>query len=103
MRVQLCTAPQWLKDCPITAHGPARPGLSTVTVRGVAPGTYGVIAFHDINDDGDVNQNLIGLPTEGVGFSRDARITFGAPRFADAALQVQGAVVTLDITLHFEP
>lgn len=102
MRVEICPAAEWLKGCTLAAHAPARAGLSVVTVRDVPPGVYGVIAHHDSNDDTVVNRNLIGLPTEGIGFSRDAQIRLGPPRFGDAALQIDGSTVVVPITLHFE-
>ncbi len=103
VRVQLCLRPDWLKDCALAASGPARPGVTAVTVPNVPPGQYGVVAFHDSNDNGKVDQNFIGLPTEGVGFSRGASIRLGAPRFDDAVLGIAGPRVVVPITLQFEP
>lgn len=102
VRVEICPEAQWLKGCTLSGHAPAKPGLTVVTVPGVPPGAYGITAYHDSNDNGEVDQNIIGLPTEGVGFSRDAAIRLGPPHFADAVLQVAGAAVAVDITLHFE-
>ncbi len=78
-------------------------GAVVVRVPGVPPGTYAVQVFHDVDDNGRITQNLFGIPTEGVGFSRDAPIRFGPPRFADAQIAVSGALVTIDINLKFEP
>lgn len=102
MRVEICPAPEWLKGCTITGRGPAHAGLATVTVPNVPPGDYGVIAFHDSDDDGDVNQGFLGIPSEGVGFSRDAPARFSAPRFADAVVHISGPRTVVDIILHFE-
>lgn len=102
VRVEVCPESEWLNGCTFSAHVPARQGITVVTVPGVPPGHYGVIAHHDSNDDGDVNRNFIGLPTEGIGFSRDAAIRLGPPHFSDAVLDVAGASVSVDITLHFE-
>lgn len=104
VRVALCVVEQWLKpNCMLGARAPAHRGVVTVTVRDVQPGTYGVLAHHDRNDDGEVNRNFVGLPIEGIGFSRDAPMRFGPPRFADAALQVAAKGAVIDVTLHFEP
>lgn len=102
MRVELCQEAEWLQGCAISAQAPARPGLSTVTVPDVPPGVYGVIAHHDSDGDGEVNRNFLGLPTEGIGFSRDAQIRFGPPRFGDAALRIGGDRAVVPVTLHFE-
>ena len=102
VRVEVCPEREWLNGCTLSAHAPARQGVTVITVPGVSPGHYGIIAHHDSNDDGDVNRNFLGLPTEGIGFSRDAAIRLGPPRFSDAVLEVAGPAVTLDVTLHFE-
>ena len=104
VRVALCVAEQWLKpNCTRLARAPAYHGVVTVTVRDVPPGTYGVLAHHDRNDDGEVNRNFVGVPIEGIGFSRDAPMRFGPPHFADAAMQVSATGAVIDVTLHFEP
>lgn len=56
---------------------------------GLAPGVYAVAAFHDEDRDGDLNTNLLGMPTEGYGFSNEARGTFGPPGFDAAAFTIR--------------
>lgn len=52
-------------------------------------GTYAFSLLDDLNEDEKMNFNLIGVPTEGFGFSRDAKIQFlTAPDFEDCAVQV---------------
>ncbi len=105
IRATVCSQANFLKPhCRYSARAPAGAG-GTVVVRipGVPPGTYAVQVFHDVRDNGEVARNLFGVPTEGVGFSRDAPIHFAPPRFADAQIAVSGALVTTDINLKFEP
>lgn len=103
VRALVCTRETWLTpNCNIEAKVPAHVGPVLVVVRGVPPGTYGVIAHHDADDDGDVNQNFIGIPTEGIGFSRGVRIRFSAPSFDAAATAISGPRVDLNIDLQFE-
>ena len=56
---------------------------------GLAPGEYAIAAFHDEDRDGDLNTNLLGMPTEGYGFSNEARGTFGPPGFDAAAFTIK--------------
>ena len=56
---------------------------------GLAPGDYAVAAFHDEDRDGDLNTNLLGIPTEGYGFSNEARGIFGPPGFDAAAFTIK--------------
>jgi uncharacterized protein (DUF2141 family) len=58
------------------------------TFAGLAPGTYAVSTFHDANENGSLDKNLLGLPTEKYGFSRDAARLMGPPRFEDAAFTI---------------
>lgn len=66
----------------------ARAGDSSVTLNGLAPGGYAVVAFHDENANGELDANLLGIPTEGYGFSNDARSSFGPPSYDAARVDV---------------
>jgi uncharacterized protein (DUF2141 family) len=96
--VAVCTQPQFLKtDCNYNAETPARPGTVRITVPNVPAGTYAIQAFHDENGNEKPDQNFIGIPKEGIGFSRDARISFGPPKWRDAQFihQVRPAVMRI--------
>lgn len=96
--VALCTAETFTtRTCAITGRAPAG---RDVTLRDVPPGLYAVQAIHDENGDGDLNRRLL-IPTEGVGFSRDAPMRRGPPRFEDAAVPVGPGDATLDLTMRY--
>jgi uncharacterized protein (DUF2141 family) len=69
--------------------------------HGLAPGTYAVSVFHDENSNGQLDTNLLGMPTEGVGASNDARGNFGPPKFAAAAFRFQGGRTDLTVTINY--
>jgi len=52
-----------------------------VVFDGVPPGPYAVSVHHDEDADFKMDFNLLGMPTEGYGFSRDAHAPFGPPSF----------------------
>ena len=54
----------------------------------------------DLNGNEELDRNLVGIPTEPFGFSRNARGSFGPPDYADMQFEVAGEPVTLDIELH---
>ena len=85
------------RDCAL--NGRAAAGRD-VTVRDVPPGTYAVQAIHDENGDGDLNRRFL-LPTEGIGFSRDAPMRRGPPQFSDAAIRVGPEGGTIDLTMRY--
>ena len=61
---------------------------TTLRFRNVAPGTYAIALLHDENDNGRADRALGMMPREGFGFSRDARVRMGPPRFDEAAIEV---------------
>ena len=85
IRVDVCPRARWLGDgCPWHASTPARIGVTLVTVPGVPPGDYGAQAFHDENSNDKLDTGFLGIPKEGVGFSRDAHFVPSSPRWDDA-------------------
>ncbi|MDQ3101074.1 MAG: DUF2141 domain-containing protein [Bacteroidota bacterium] len=54
----------------------------------LAPGEYGIQALHDINSNGDMDFNFLGLPQEPYGFSNDAKVNMSAPGFDQAKFTV---------------
>ncbi len=86
------------RGCAITGRAAASAGA--VVLADVPPGDYAVQAIHDEDGDGDLDRGLV-LPTEGVGFSRDAPMRRGPPRFEDAAIRVGPEGGTLTLTMRY--
>ena len=98
--IQVAVCPKELfakRGCPFTATGLAADGA--VTVRGIPPGVYAVQAFHDENGNGDLDRRAF-WPLEGLGFSRDAPMRRGPPRFGDAAMRIDGNG-TVNLTMRY--
>lgn len=68
--------------------------------RHVPPGNYAVSLFHDENSNGRLDK-LMGIPTEGFGFSHDAPVHFGPPKFDAAKVAVAGTDLTLKIKVSY--
>lgn len=63
-------------------------------------GQYGIKLYHDANGNGELDRNLMGIPSEGYGFSGN-KGSFGPPPFADAAFVVDdGSVNTTTIKVR---
>lgn len=56
----------------------------------VPAGRYAIALFHDENANGRLDKRLM-LPREGYGFSRNAPVMMGPPRFTKAAFATGGA------------
>lgn len=88
VHVDLCLQKEFLKNCQIFAEAKAVKGTTVVTIANVPPGDYAAQITYDENGNGKVDRGLFGIPKEGVGFSRDAPIRLGPPRWQDAVVAV---------------
>lgn len=63
---------------------------STVTVEFAAlpAGDYAIRFYHDVDGDGELDTNLMGIPSEPFGFSNNARGNFGPAAWADSVFTV---------------
>jgi len=104
--VDICSKDRFLEDgCRYHGEAKARTGTTEVVIDGVPPGQYAAQAFHDENGDGEINRALFGIPKEGVGFSRDARIRLGPPKWKDAVFthQARPEVIRFDFRYFMGP
>lgn len=102
VHVDICPQDKFLKDdCPYSAQAPARLGTTQVIVHDLPPGQYAAQAFHDENSNTKVDRALFGIPKEGVGFSNDARISFGPPSWKSAVFGFNGATATIGFNLRY--
>jgi uncharacterized protein (DUF2141 family) len=67
----------------------------------IAPGAYALAVIHDENMNGKLDTNWLGIPTEGYGFSNDAKALFSAPSFSVARFPYDGRTLDLTINLHY--
>lgn len=77
----------------------ARENATELLIPNVHAGEYAVAVFADMNGNGVLDSNFVGIPKEPVGVSRDAKGRFGPPKFADAAFKVGEGVTTQTITI----
>lgn len=79
------------------------PAGATVTIRftGVAPGTYAIALLHDENNNGKADRSLGMIPKEGYGFSRDAKVAMGPPKFKDAVFKHGAVTQRMSIKMRY--
>ncbi|MDA3876073.1 MAG: DUF2141 domain-containing protein [Halothiobacillus sp.] len=56
----------------------------------IPPGRYAIAVVHDENMNGKLDTNLLGIPTEGYGFSNKAKASLSAPAFSAASFKYNG-------------
>ena len=104
IRAAICTRAKFLSEsCEFDADAPAVVGVTSVTFPDIPPGAYAAQVFQDEHDDGTVHRDALGIPTEGVGFSRDAALHLKGPRFNEATFQVGEQPVRMKIRLRHLP
>jgi hypothetical protein len=80
---------------------PPRSGRDPAGGAAPAAGPYAAQAFLDENNNKEVDRALFGIPKEGVGFSNDAKIGFGPPKFADAVFTFNGPSQAIRFNLRY--
>jgi len=100
INVAVCDRERFLKQCAYSASVPAKAGETVVNVKDVPAGTWAVLAYHDENENKELDRNFIGIPKENYGFSRDAASRFGPPSFEEAAIEVRDGTTVAPIKLH---
>ncbi len=73
---------------------------ATCRFKNVPYGTYAIVSFHDENHDGKFNQNWLGMPQEGFGFSDNPSV-LKKPSFDDAKFTVAKPEVTISIKMIY--
>lgn len=56
-------------------------GGATFIFSGLKPGAYAISAYYDADSNSELNTNFFGIPSELVGFSNNAKGSFGPPSY----------------------
>ena len=91
VRLGLYTEAEYPKDNAAwiaSADVPAVGGETVVTLQNIPAGTYAIEVYQDLNSNGKMDRNFLGLPREPYGFSRDARPRLSKPDFSRVKFDV---------------
>ena len=73
-----------------------------VTFANQDAGEFAITVLHDEDSNRKLKTGLFGIPSEGVGFSRNALGTFGPPSWDDAKMKLNPAVhLTIKLRMHY--
>ncbi len=75
-----------------------KPGEQRVEFE-LAPGTYAVALYHDLNDNDKIDKYFFGYPKEPFGLSNNFRPLFAAPEFQDCAIELPAQGKSISISL----
>ena len=74
-----------------TCEGEIHGGVASCDLGALPPGRYAFAFLHDEDDDGELDRDRIGIPSEGFGFSNDASPQLGPPSFQTASFEHERA------------
>jgi uncharacterized protein (DUF2141 family) len=60
-------------------------------------GTYAFALYQDVNENGKIDKNFLGIPTEPYAFSNNARPAFKAPSFDECCFEYNEKENTVEI------
>ncbi|MBI3786896.1 MAG: DUF2141 domain-containing protein [Ignavibacteriales bacterium] len=76
-------------------------GRVRIEFDSLAYGGYAVAMYHDENDDGTLDSNFLGIPSEGYGVSNNIVHALSAPKFKEALIQLDQKEKELTINVHY--
>ena len=83
-----------------SAIRPLANGETEVAIKVPAAGQYVFAAFQDLNGNGKLDRNLLGVPTEPYGFTERPATKWRAPAFTEVATTVGGRGAALALELR---
>lgn len=95
--VSIFTKDTFMKAPPVqTQTSTITDGKATVTFSNIEPGEYGIISFHDKNDNGQIDMEATGMPTEAYGVSNNPP-SYGPPQWNDAKFTVADKPINMEL------
>lgn len=76
------------------------PNERTYSFENLVPGKYAIAVYHDRNNNGKLDTNFMGIPTEAYGFSNDVMGWFGPPEFEAASFDTKPGTNLIKIKLR---
>lgn len=75
-------------------------GTIDISFPKLPAGSYSISCFHDINGNGKLDTNFLGIPTEPYGFSNNARPKFRAPNWEETRFYLTNIAETQAVRLE---
>ncbi|MCV2358027.1 DUF2141 domain-containing protein [Paucibacter sp. TC2R-5] len=92
----------WLKKAATGVSAEAnqqKDGKLLIKLQNLPEGSLALSVFHDVNGNGQLDSNAMGMPKEPYGFSNNAAGMFGPPKFEKAVFEAK-AGARLNVQLN---
>lgn len=63
-------------------------------------GKYAIAIYHDVNDNGKLDKNYLGIPTEPYAFSNNPKVKWRSPTFAETQVEFNSQQKDLHLELN---
>ena len=74
-------------------------GFVNLTIDDLEDSEYAIAIMHDLNDNGKLDKNFLGIPTEPYGFSKNFKPILFAPTFNDCKFNLNNETKSFTIEL----
>ena len=64
-------------------------------------GKYAIAVLHDEDNNGEMTTGFLGLPREGYGYSNNAKVNFGPPKFENASFLLNKTDEEISIEIRY--
>lgn len=99
LRIQLFDSEaNWLKHAILSLEGDTSEATYECVIPDLPAGTYGIFVHQDMDGDGELDKNMMGMPTEPYAFSNDARGMFGPAKWNKASITITADQEATSIT-----
>lgn len=92
------TKANWLKKPTVRKVISTEKGLSVISID-IPFGAYAISIYQDMNKNGELDRNLIGIPREPIGFGNNYK-PFGSPKFESASIKFSASTQVQKIKLY---
>lgn len=66
----------------------------------ILPRRFAIAAYHDLDNNGELNQGLFNAPVEPYGFSNNARSVIGTPTYEQTIMERPSSPTTIEIRVY---
>lgn len=95
--------PKHFPDCsgdPLALRQTVPAGNPIIRFNGFATGAYALTLVHDENNNQRLD-TVLGIPSEGFGFSRNPAIRFGAPKFKQVVIELRPGFTSQTVRMQY--
>ncbi|HVJ65793.1 MAG TPA: DUF2141 domain-containing protein [Bdellovibrionota bacterium] len=73
--------------------------VARFSINDVKAGEYALVIFEDLNGDGALNKNFLGIPREPAGASNNPKYRFGPPNYDESKFTVHEEIHPLNVRM----